>query len=166
MKNGKSPGTDGLPAEFYKFFWLDLGADMTTSFNYAFSIGMLSISQRRRIISFIPKKNKDKSLLENLRPISPLNIDYKSLTKVIAKRFEKVLPKIINPNQTGYIKGRFIGENVRLIQDIMFYTKQEEKPGIAIFIDFRKAFDTVEWDYLKAMLQMFNFGLTYKNGLI
>ena len=53
-----------------------------------------------------------------------------------------MLPKIINPNQTGYIKGRFIGENVRLIQDIMFHTKQVEKSGIAIFIDFRKAFDT------------------------
>ena len=74
-----------------------------------------------------------------------------------------MLPKIINPNQTGYIKGRFIGENVRLIQDIMFYTKQEEKTGIAIFIDFRKVFDTVEWDCLKAALQMFNFGPDIQN---
>ena len=71
---------------------------------HAFKSGMLSISQRRGIISLIPKKNKDKSLLENLRPISLLNIDYKILTKSIAKRLEKVLPKIINPNQTGYIK--------------------------------------------------------------
>ena len=163
FKNGKSPGTDGLSAEFYKFFWADLGTDMTASFNYAFRTGTLSISQRRGIISLIPKKNKDKSLLENLRPISLLNVDYKILTKAIAKRLEKVLPKIINPNQTGYIKGRFIGENVRLIQDIMFYTKQEEKSGIAIFIDFRKAFDTVEWDYLKAALQMFNFGPDIQN---
>ena len=48
------------------------------------------------------------------RPISLLNVDYKILTKSIAKRLEKVLPKIINSDQTGYIKGRFIGENVRL----------------------------------------------------
>ena len=89
---------------------------MIASFNYAFRTGTLSISQRRGIISLIPKKNKDKGLLENLRSISLLNIDYKILTKVIAKRLEKVLPKIINPNQTGYIKSRFIGENVRLIQ--------------------------------------------------
>ena len=80
------------------------------------------------------------------------------MTKSTAKRLEKLLPKIINPNQTGYIKGRFIGENVRLIQDVMFHTKQEEKPGIAIFLDFRKAFDTVEWGYLKAALHRFNFG--------
>ena len=120
FKNCKSPGTDGLLAEFYKFFWSEISTDIIVSFNYAFKTGTLSISQRRGIISLIPKKNKDKSLLENLRPISLLNIDYKILTKSIATRLEKVLPKIINPNQTGYIKGHFIGENVRLIQDAMF----------------------------------------------
>ena len=63
------------------------------------------ISQRRGIISLIDKKDKDTSLLENLRPISLLSVDYKILTKVIAKRLEKLLPKIINPDQTGYVKG-------------------------------------------------------------
>ena len=129
---------------------------MTASFNYAFQKGSLSISQKRGIISLIPRKNKDKTLLENLRPISLLNVDYKILTKSIAKRLEKILPKIINSDQTGYIKGRFIGENVRLIQDVMFHTKQEEKPGI--FLGCRKAFDTIEWNYLRAVLQTFNFG--------
>ena len=76
---------------------------MTASFNYAFQKGSLSISQKGGIISLIPKKNKDKTLLENLRPISLLNVDYKILTKSIAKRLEKVLPKIINSDQTCYI---------------------------------------------------------------
>ena len=79
------------------------------------------------IISLIPKKDKDKTLLENMRPISLLNVDYKILTKAIAKRLEKYFPIIINHDQTGYIKGRFIGENIRLIQDIMSYTKTMEK---------------------------------------
>ena len=136
---------------------------MTASFNYAFQTGSLSISQKRGIISPIPKKNKDKTLLENLRPISLLNSDYKILTKSIAKRLETVLPKIINPDQTGYIKGCFIGENVRLIQDMMFHTKLEEKPGIALFLDFRKAFDTIGWNYIKTALQMFNFGPDVRN---
>ena len=97
FKNCKSPGTDGLSAEFYKFFWSEISTDVIGSCNYAFKSGMLSISQRCGIISLIPKKNKGKSLLENLSPISLLNIDYKILTKSIAKRLEKVLPKIIKP---------------------------------------------------------------------
>ena len=85
-------------------------------------------------------------------------MDYKILTKIIAKRIEKVLPKIINPNQTGYVKGRFIGENIRLIQDVMFLTKNANIPGIAIFLDFRKTFDNIEWNYLLSALRLFNFG--------
>lgn len=92
-----------------------------------------------------PKKNKDKTILQNLRPISLLNVDYKILTKVLAKRLEKVLLQLINADQTGYVKGRYIGENFRLRQDLMFYTYKENLPGMAIFVDFRKAFDTIEW---------------------
>jgi len=113
FKNNKTPGTDGFSAEFYKFFWSDLGTQMTASFNYAFQKGLLSISQKRGIISLIPKENKYKTLLENLRPISLLNVDCKILTKSIAKRLEKVVPKITHSDQTGHIKGRFIGENVK-----------------------------------------------------
>ena len=60
------------------------------------------------------------------------------------------------------MKGRYIGENIRLIQDLiqdlMFYTEKENLPGIAVFLDFRKAFDTIEWHYLEKALTHFNFG--------
>lgn len=154
----KTPGTDGLTTEFLKYFWPELKALIVGSFNYAFASGSLSISQRRGIISLIPPKNKDKTILENLRPISLLNVDYKILTKVLAIRLEKVLPKIINPDQSGYVKGRYIGENIRLIQDLMFYLEKENSPGTAVFVDFRKAFDTIEWNYLEKALALFNFG--------
>ena len=85
-------------------------------------------------------------------------MDYKILTKVLAKRLEKVLPILANPDQTGYVKGRYIGENIRLIQDLMFYTDKENLPGIAVFLDFHKAFDTIEWHYLEKVLIHFNFG--------
>ena len=126
---------------------------------------MLSISQRRGIISLIPKKSKDKTILENLRPISLLNVDYKILTKVIAKRIEKVLPTLINPDQTGYVKGRYISENVRLIYDLIHYTDKPNQKGIAIFLDFKKAFDFIEWNYLLQTLQFFNFGHDIQNWI-
>ena len=154
----KTPGTDGFPAEFYRFFWSEINQEMTESFNHAVQSGKLSITQRRGIISLIPKKFKDKTILENLRPISLLNVDYKILTKAIAKRVEKVLPDIINVDQTGYVKGRYIGENIRLIQDVIHFTSQMNEKGIAIFLDFKKAFDMIEWTYLNAALELFNFG--------
>ena len=94
FKSRKTPGTHGFPAEFYRFFWTNVGNELIGSFNYAFKSGSLSISQRRGIISLIPKKFKDKTIQENLRPISLLNVDYKILTKTIAKRLEKVLPNL------------------------------------------------------------------------
>ena len=94
MAKNKSPGTDGLSAEFYLTFWDDLGQELVDSLNYAFECGELAISQRRGIITLIQKKDKDKTLLENWRPISLLNTDYKIATRAIASRLSKILPCI------------------------------------------------------------------------
>ena len=119
---------------------------MVESFNYAFESGNLSISQKQGKISLIPKKKKNTEYLKNWRPVSLLNVDYKIATKTRATRLEKVLPHIIHPSQPGYINGRFIGESIRQITDIMEFTRSMQIPGI--FLDFEKAFDSVEWDYI------------------
>lgn len=67
------------------------------------------------------------------------------MSKVIASRIKSVLPNIIHHNQTGYVKDRFIGETIRSIYDIMNYTVEENIPGLLIFIDFEKAFFSVEF---------------------
>ena len=82
FSKNKSPGTDGLTAEFYRFFWDLLSDTMVNSFNYGFQKGKLAVSQRQSIIRLIPKKDKDLSRLKNWRPISLLNLDYKTATKV------------------------------------------------------------------------------------
>ena len=65
------------------------------------------------------------------------------MSKIIASRIKSVLPNIIHHNQTGYVKDRFIGETIQSIYDIMDYTVKENIPGLLIFIDFEKAFDSV-----------------------
>ena len=156
FKNNKTPGSDGFTIEFYRFFWNAIGQVMVDSFNYGFENGEMSITQKRGIISLIPQK--DKKYLKNWRPISLLNNDYKIVTKALALRLEKVLPTIISPNQTGYVKGRYIGESIRIITDMMSFTKKKNIPGLAVFLDFEKAFDSIEWCYLKKCLEVFNFG--------
>jgi len=91
-----------------------------------------------------------------------LNTDYKILTKLLAKRLQKVLFKIIASDQTGYIKNRYIGENIRTIIDIMQYTAKEQLPGILLQLDFEKAFDSVSWKFLNNTLSHFNFGPMFK----
>ena len=90
--------------------------------------------------------------------LSLLNVDYKIATKAIAHRISKVLPTIVKDDQTRYVQGRYIGQNIRLITDIMKVTELESIPDLAIFIDFKKEFDTVDWNFLFRTLQAFNFG--------
>ena len=58
----------------------------------------------------------------------------------------------------GYVEGRYIGDTVRSIFDIMDFTVKENMPGLLIFVDFQKAFDSLEWDFLVSCLEAFNFG--------
>ena len=118
----------------------------------------MSSSQKTAVITLIEKQGKDRTLIENWRPISLINVDAKIISKVIAARIKKVLPSIIHHNQTGYVKDRYIGETVRSIFYIMEFTDSQNIPGILIFIDFKKALDTLEWNYLFNCLEAFNFG--------
>jgi hypothetical protein len=161
LKNGKSPGSDGFTADFYKFFWAMLHPALFDSLTNALEKGQLSIDQKRGIINLIPKKDKDPRLLKNWRPISLLNTDYKIITKLLANRVKQVLPSVINSDQVAYLKKRFIGQNIRTILDIMGYTKLMDKEGIIAFLDFEKAFDTINWDVIYNVLLLFNLGPTF-----
>ena len=138
---------------------------MVDSLNYAFTTGNLSISQRQGIIRLIPKKDKDPSNLKNWRPLSLLNVNYKIATKALALRLKKVLPQIIRNAQTGYIEGRFIGQNIRQISDILSFAAEQNIEGIATFFDFEKAFDSLEWECLSKTLATFNFGSDFKRWI-
>ena len=83
------------------------------------------------------------------------------MSQVIASRIKSVLPYIIHDNQTGYVKDRFIGETIRSIFDIMDFSVNENILGLLLFIDFEKAFDNVEWNFLYESLEMFNFGADF-----
>ena len=87
------------------------------------------------------------------------------MSKVIASRLKNVLPSIIHHNQTGFIKDRYIGETVRSIFDIMEFTLKENIPGLMIFLDFQKAFDSVEWDFISECLESLNLVLNLLVGL-
>ena len=163
FKNNKTPSTDGLTAEFYKFFWQDIKHVLLASINYGLAYGKLSVEQMRGIISLLPNKDKDRLYLKNWRPITLLNVDYKILAKALGNRINSFLPSLIDEDQTGYVKNRLIGNNIRIIEDILMYTKVNKVPGILLAIDFEKAFDSLRWDFLDKCLQTFDFGQNFRS---
>ena len=158
MKPDKSPGITGFTAEFFKVFWKQLGYFVLLSINYSYRMEELSITQRQGIITCIPKENKPKHLLKNWRPLTLLDTVYKIASGTIANRLKSVINKLINKDQTGFIKGRYIGENTRLIYDLMSFTEENHIPGLLLLIDFEKAFDSLSWQFIHKALKYLNFG--------
>ena len=172
MKNNKSPGEDGITIEFYKTYFSILGEDLLEVFRHGLNNRELAYSQYLAVVSLLYKKGQREDI-RNWRPISLLNVDYKILSKILAERLKKVLPFIIHSDQRGGVQGRYIGENVRLIEDLLHEIDNLEEEAIIFLQDQEKAFDRVEWNWLFSTLRHFNFGDTfiawlktlYKNSL-
>ena len=131
------------------------------SLNYAYFYGKLSNSQKQAVITLIEKKDKDRRWIKNWRPISLVNVDVKIGSKAIAQRLEKVLPYIIHHDQNAFVKERTIFDAVRTISDIMEFTTARDYPGIMTTIDFEKAFDSLNWNFVSRSLESFGFGTSF-----
>ena len=160
MSSNKAPGIDGLPKEFYVCFWPVIGKDLVNILNYAYSAGVLSNSQRSGIITVSYKKGP-RYLMKNWRPISLLCTDYKIASRAIACRLRNVMAKVVSPDQTCSVPDRFIGENVRLLIDSVFYAGTRNLPLALVSLDQEKAFDRVEWPYLLSVLRKMGFGPSF-----
>lgn len=98
-------------------------------------------------------KNGEREDIKNWRPITLLNNDYKIISKLLAERLKRILPKIINTDQKGFVQGRQIFDANRLLQDIIDYTDMTNEEGAIIFLDQQKAFDRTEWSWVDLCLQ-------------
>ena len=142
---------------FLNFFWDYLGHIVVKAINHGFHKGELSSTQKEGIITCIPKGTKSKKYLKNWRPISLLNIVYKIASGCIANRIKKVLPLIIDYDQSGFMSDRFTGDNIRLVYDVLNHGITNKNKGILLLIDFEKAFDSVSWSFMEKCLIYFNF---------
>lgn len=157
MEPNKSPGLDGLTAEFYKVFWRDFIDIFTRLIETSFHDNELCESMKISILTLIPKKGDLRSL-NNWRPISLLNVDYKVIAKALAKRITSISKNIISEDQTCCIPGRDISENVLTMQNVIEYVNSYNKPGFILKIDQYKAFDRVDHNYLFEVAEKLGFG--------
>ena len=158
LPSNKMPGIDGLSANFMKFFRLKLKHFIYELFLEIIEEKRFHLSARRGLISLLEKLGKDFLEIDNWRPISLLCTDFKIFSKVIALRLQKVLPSIIHRSQCGFMKGRKIGENTLKLMAMMNYCQQKKKSAAIISFDFRKAFDSVEWEAIYKAMETFGFG--------
>lgn len=158
LPNNKSPGSDGLPIEIYKMFWNQLGNLYLQAILEAKKEGKLYIAARRGIITLIPKKERDLLELANWRPITLLTCDYKILAKTFANRIKTVLPQIIHTDQTGFMKGRHIFDNIRKTIEIVEHAFEHQKPYLIMNVDYQKCFDLLEHTAIWGGLRYFGFG--------
>ena len=156
---GKKPGSDGLPYEFYSQFWDLLGPELLAVLQESFQHqNSLPASMTQGVISLLHKGKGSPSLLDSYRPITLLNTDYKLLAKALANRFGPAMQHVIDPTQTAFVPGRWIGDNVLSHLEEVEYLQQTGQPGCMVFLDFSKAYDRLDRQWVSRCMASMGFG--------
>lgn len=152
----KDPGPDGYNGHFFKKAWSIVGGDIEEAISSFFSTGKLLKEVNITTLTLVPKKQNPSSL-DDFRPISCCNFLYKCISKVIANRLKVVLPTLIDKAQAAFIRGRRISD-ILLAQELFRnYQRKDSTPRYAIKVDLRKAFDTLNWNFLLDLLDIMGF---------
>ena len=164
MALNKTPGVDGLPVEFYLENWERIKNDILAIYDTVLDTGYLGKSQKRGIITIIPKTNNTLDI-RNYRPISLLCTDYKILSKLFAERIKRLLHKVINNKQFCGIPGRSINQCNMELRDMIQYAKNTNLNMGVLNLDWYKAFDLVNVDFVFKVLEKLGFGEFFVNWI-
>lgn len=159
MQPDKAPGPDGMTPAFFQKHWKIVGKDVVQMVRNFFASGEISSELNATNIVLISKK-KGPTMMSELRPISLCNVLVKIITKVLANRLKKTLDSVVSENQSAFMSGRLISDNIMVSYEVMHYLKRKRrgKEGyMALKLDMSKAYDRIEWDYLRAVLSQMGY---------
>ena len=158
LPSDKAPGPDGFTGKFYKTCWQIIKVDILTAVSAVWSRKMRNFEQlNSAYITVLPKK-EDATNIKDFRPISLVHSFAKLITKLLANRLAGRLNQMVSPNQSAFIKGRFIQNNFMLVQQTACFLHQQKQARILLKLDITKAFDSVSWPFLLEIMKHLGFG--------
>eukprot|EP00253_Pinus_taeda_P022169 PITA_22169 len=160
MPNDKAPGPDGFTINFYKACWSIVKQEVWEVVEDSRRSGTILKSINSTFLALIPKVEEEKTP-DKFRPISLCNVIYKIISKVIANRMKSILPGIISEEQSGYVEGRQILDNILLAQEMIHSVHSRKEAGMLMQLGLSKDYDKVSWRYLEAVLEAFGFCRTW-----
>ena len=161
MDDNKAPGPDGYTSVFFKNAWNIMGEDFCSTVKDFFAFGEILKQLNHSTIALVPKSANANSAVD-YRPISCCNVTYKVISKILARRLAHVINDIISPSQNAYLGERLMADNINLMQELLrSYGRKRVSPRCTIKIDFRKAFDTVQWLFLRDLLHLLGFPVRF-----
>ena len=157
-----APGSNGLTIGFYKKYFPYFGKYYVDVLNHSQTLPDVF---KESIIKLIPKNSKEVKTVNDMRPISLTNYEYRIFTKVMANRIRKISMKLIGENQTCSILGRRINDNIVQIRDIIEDANTKNKETFVVSVDQSKAFDSISHKYLFKLLKHLNLGYFFENTI-
>lgn len=150
----KASGVDGLHAQFYQSQWVVVGESLISIVKKGFNNGEVEAFLNKTLLVLILKVPRPE-LVSQFQLISLCTVPYKLLTKVIVNRLKPVMPLLVEENQTNFIGGRHIIDNVVIAQEVVhsMHIKKEKMGWMAITIDLEKAYDRLWWSFIENTLK-------------
>eukprot|EP00253_Pinus_taeda_P014791 PITA_14791 len=165
MGKDKSPGPDGWTIELFLHFFDLIGSEITEVVEESRLKGEIYRPFNSTFIALIPKKDEPETF-EDFRPISLCNCIYKIIAKVIASRLVPILSKNISMEQFGFLEGRQIHEAIGVAQEVIHSIKQKKTKGSILKIDLSKAYDRINWLYLRLFLTHLGFNYSFVSWIM
>ncbi|GJU88114.1 hypothetical protein Tco_1300537 [Tanacetum coccineum] len=153
----RAPGPDGFTSAFFKKGWDIVGHDVCKVIRDFFVNGQLLKELNHTFIALIPKVSTPHRI-NDYRPISCCNVIYKCISKILTNCIIEGIKEIVSDNQSAFVPGRRISDNILLTQELMHnYHRNRGPPRCAFKVDIQKAYDTVDWNFLETILKRFGF---------
>ncbi|XP_071728309.1 uncharacterized protein [Rutidosis leptorrhynchoides] len=153
----KAPGPDGFNMKFFKKFWDIIKIELVDAIHWFWDKGEISRGCNASFVTLIPKRSNPEGL-GDFRPISLIGSYYKIVAKILSNRLRKILPYLVSSEQSTFLKGHFILDGALIANETVDYLRSKRENGLVFKVDFEKAFDSLNWQFLFEVIKNMGFG--------